>query len=80
MHIKRIALVLALAGVTAGCASDSDTRDTQRRTLTGTAIGAAGGALIGSGSGKHLTGAAIGAAAGTASGYLYDRHKKKQEE
>ncbi|MDJ0863232.1 MAG: glycine zipper domain-containing protein [Gammaproteobacteria bacterium] len=43
-------------------------------------LGTAGGAAIGGLSGKPLTGAAMGAAAGTASGFLYDRHKKSKGE
>ena len=75
---RKLFLTLSLVGALAGCSSMSDT---ERRTLSGTAIGTSGGAAIGGmASGKPLTGAAIGAAAGTASGYLYDRHKKKQGE
>ena len=56
------AIVAAAAGLT-GCASMSST---QQRTLSGAAIGAAGGALIGAG-------------VGAASGYLYDQHKQSQQ-
>ncbi len=73
---RNMLITLALAGVLGGCSSMGDT---ERRTLSGTAIGTAGGAAIGGvASGKPLTGAAIGAAAGTAGGYLYDRHEKKK--
>ncbi len=73
---RKLFVSLGLVGVLAGCSSMSDT---ERRTLSGTAIGTAGGAAIGGmASGKPLTGAAIGAAAGTAGGYLYDRHQKKK--
>ncbi len=75
---RKLFVTLGLVGVLAGCSSMSDT---EKRTLSGTAIGTAGGALIGgAAAGKPLTGAAIGAAAGTAGGYLYDRHKKKKGE
>ena len=75
---KRMLVALGLVGVLAGCSSMSDT---EQRTLSGAAIGTAGGALIGeAASGKPSTGAAVGAAAGAASGYLYDRHKKNQGE
>jgi uncharacterized membrane protein len=51
----------------------------EQRTLSGAAMGAAGGALIGElAKGKPLTGAAIGAAAGALGGYLYDRHEKSE--
>ena len=50
--------------------------DTQRRTTTGAALGGAAAGLI--------TGewgwAAAGAAAGAAGGYLYDKHKKSEED
>ena len=73
---KRFFATLGLVGVMAGCSSMSDT---EQRTLSGAAIGTAGGALIGGmASGKPLTGAAIGAAAGAAGGFLYDRHKRNQ--
>lgn len=72
----RPVLVLALALGVAACSSMSDT---ERRTATGTGIGVAGGALIGElATGQPLHGAAIGAAAGALSGWLYDKHEKKQ--
>ena len=74
---RKLFVTLGLIGVLAGCSSMSDT---ERRTLSGTAIGTAGGAVIGGATGKPLTGAAIGAAAGTAGGYLYDRHEKKKDD
>ena len=70
-----IVLVVCLS---AGCANMSST---EQRTLSGAAIGTAGGALIGElATGQPLTGAAIGAAAGAAGGWLYDRHKKAEGE
>jgi len=46
--------------------------------MTGTGIGAAGGALIGElATGQPLHGAAIGAAAGALGGWLYDRHENE---
>ena len=70
---KPLAL-LGLVGALAGCANMSST---EQRTLSGAAIGTAGGALIGGmASGRPLTGAAIGAAAGAVGGFLYDRHEK----
>lgn len=79
--VRRALLVLCLATALTGCANMSDSeRDTGRRTATGAAIGVAAGAAIGElATGRPLTGAAVGAAAGAVSGWLYDRHHKKEE-
>ena len=78
MNARQLMLVTWVAGAMAGCSNMSTT---EQRTLSGAAIGTAGGALIGEmATGQPLTGAAIGAAAGAASGYLYDRHKRKQDD
>lgn len=71
------ALVLATAVVVplAGCA---DMTPTQQRALSGTAIGAGGGAIIGAIAGNAGLGAGIGAAAGLAGGLIYDQVKKGQ--
>ena len=77
MHatIKAMA-ALFLAALLAGCANMSSG---EQRTLSGAAIGAAGGALIGGmAKGRPMTGAAVGAAAGALGGYLYDRHERSQ--
>jgi uncharacterized membrane protein len=63
----------ALLAAFAGCA---DLTSRERRVLTGTAVGAGGGALIGAATGHPGAGAAIGGAAGAVGGYLYDREKK----
>jgi osmotically inducible lipoprotein OsmB len=52
--------------------------NTEQRTLSGGAIGAAGGAVIGAAAGAPGTGAAIGAGAGLLGGYLYDQYQKSQ--
>jgi hypothetical protein len=70
------AMVLVGALVLTACA---DLDDTSRRTLTGGAAGAAGGALIGAMAGNAGLGAAIGGGAGLAGGYIYDQHKKGQQ-
>lgn len=69
-----------LAGVVvalplAGCA---DMTQTQQRALSGTAIGAGGGAIIGAIAGNAGLGAGIGAVAGLAGGLIYDKVKKDQ--
>ncbi len=69
---------LALAGVlcsllaAGGC---SGMNDTQQRTLSGGALGAAGGAAIGAlTGGSAALGAVIGGAAGAGGGYLTSQH------
>lgn len=59
----------------AGCA---DMTPTQQRALSGTAIGAGGGAVIGAIAGNAGLGAGIGAVAGLAGGFIYDKVKKDQ--
>ena len=52
---------------------------TEQRVLSGGAIGAGAGALLGGAAGGNpAAGAILGGAAGAAGGYLYDRHKKNQ--
>jgi uncharacterized membrane protein len=64
-------VLLALAAFVSGCAMN----ETQQRTGTGAAIGALGGALIGT----SRESAAIGAAIGAAGGYLYDQTNKRED-
>jgi hypothetical protein len=71
------AAALAIAGAfgTSALAADSGTSDTQRRTLTGAAIG---GAVVGVATGSAGW-AAVGAVAGGTGGYLYDKNKKNEQ-
>ena len=69
--------LLAATGTLVGCAGMSDT---EHRTLEGGAIGAAGGALIGSFSADAGKGALIGAGVGAIGGYLFDQHKKGEQD
>ena len=73
----RTMLVLVLAGaiLAGGCAGMSYT---EQRMLSGGAIGAGTGALIGWGAGNAAAGAAIGGGAGLLGGYLYDQYEKSQ--
>lgn len=72
---KQILTVCLITGL-AGCSNMSTT---EQRTLSGAAIGTAGGALIaGLTHGNAGTGALIGAAAGAAGGWLYDHHEKSE--
>ena len=74
--MKRLILVAAVAVVPlAGCA---DMTPTQQRALSGTAIGAGGGAVIGAIAGNAGLGAGIGAAAGLAGGLIFDQAKRSQ--
>lgn len=70
-----VILVLLAALVVGGCSGMSYT---EQRVLSGGAIGAGGGALIGAAAGSTATGAAIGGGAGLLGGYLYDQHEKSQ--
>lgn len=76
---SRILPALACAGLLLnGCANMSTG---EQRAFSGAAIGAAGGALIGElATGQPRTGAAIGAATGAIGGWLFDRHKKAQDQ
>jgi predicted small secreted protein len=74
--MKRLILVTALASLTlAGC---SNMTTGQQRALSGTAIGAGGGAIIGAIAGNAGLGAGIGAAAGLAGGLIYNQAKGGQ--
>ena len=74
--MKKLILAAAAAMVPlAGCA---DMNPTQQRALSGTAIGAGGGAIIGAIAGNAGMGAGIGAAAGLAGGLLFDQAKRNQ--
>jgi len=76
--MKTIAKPLAIAGVillTTGCSATKG----EQRVLTGTALGAGAGALIGAATGSAATGALIGAGAGAAGGYLYHRGKRDSD-
>jgi len=74
--MKRLAfafVILTFAG-TLGCSGMSHTQQT---TLSGGAIGAAGGAVLGAVvGGSPLVGAAVGGAAGAATGYIVGEHDK----
>jgi osmotically inducible lipoprotein OsmB len=74
--MKRVAVLLLVAAmVVGGCSGMSNT---QQRTLSGGAIGASSGALIGWAAGCPACGAAIGGGAGLAGGYIYDQYEKSQ--
>ena len=72
---KTIILVMVATLMLGGCAGMSST---EQRVLSGGAMGASSGALIGWAAGSPAVGAAIGGGAGMLGGYLYDRYQKSQ--
>ncbi len=71
--MKQAAIVIMVAAfLVGGCAGMSNT---QQRTLSGGAIGASSGALIGWAAGSPAAGAAIGGGAGMLGGFLYDQYE-----
>jgi len=72
---KTFILVVVAVMVLGGCSGMSNT---QQRMLSGGAIGAGSGALIGWAAGCPACGAAIGGGAGVVGGYVYDRYQKSQ--
>ena len=71
-----IAILVAGAFATSGCAGMSQT---EQRTLTGGAGGAAAGAAIGAIAGNAGLGALIGGAVGASGGFLYGKHKESEQ-
>jgi len=74
--MSKIIIILALIVALTGCAGMSDTG---QRTVSGSLIGAGGGALIGAIAGNAGMGAAIGALAGAGGGFLYGKHKESEK-
>jgi uncharacterized membrane protein len=68
-------LIVVMALLLGGCSGMSNTT---QRTLSGGAIGAGGGTLIGWAAGCPACGAAIGAGAGALGGYAYDQYEKSR--
>lgn len=71
--MKPLILVVAMASLP--MAACSDMTPGQQRALSGTAIGAGGGAIIGAIAGNAGLGAGIGAAVGLAGGLIYNQAK-----
>src|ERR1700722_113682 len=76
MQMKPIIALLLSGLVLAGC---SDMSSTQQRALSGTAIGAGGGAILGAIGGNAGLGAVAGAGAGLIGGLIYDNVKKNEQ-
>ncbi len=72
---KVMILVVVVALALGGCSGMSST---QQRMLSGGAIGASSGALIGWAAGSPAAGAAIGGGAGVLGGFLYDQYQKSR--
>ena len=74
--MKKILVFLVVATlVVSSCAGMSTT---EQRVLSGTAIGAGGGALVGWAAGSPAVGAAVGAGAGALGGLIYDQFEKSR--
>ncbi len=72
---KAVVLLGTVALLSWGCAGMSYT---EQRVLSGGAMGAAGGALIGAAAGSTAIGAAAGGGAGLLGGYIYDQYQKSR--
>jgi len=72
---RTLALVVVVVLLVGSCSGMSNT---QQRVLTGGAVGAGSGALIGWAAGCPGCGAAIGGGAGLLGGYVYDQYEKSR--
>lgn len=72
---RALVLVLAASLLVGAC---SGMTPTQQRVLSGGAIGAGSGALIGWAAGSPAAGAAIGGGAGLLGGFIYDQYEKSR--
>lgn len=70
---KAVIVAVVCALVLSGCAGMTYT---EQRVLSGGALGASSGALIGWAAGSPAVGAAVGGVAGMAGGFVYDRYEK----
>ena len=70
---------LAFAALALSIGACADMTPTQQRALSGTAIGAGGGAIIGAIGGNAGLGAGIGAGAGLLGGLLVDQSRQAQD-
>lgn len=74
--LTSLAGAAVLVAALAGCENMSRT---QQDVGIGTAVGAAGGLLVGAITGRPMTGLAVGAAAGAAGGFLFDQGRKSAQ-
>jgi osmotically inducible lipoprotein OsmB len=73
--MRQALAIMVVSLVISGCAGMSPT---EQRVLSGGAIGASGGTLIGLAAGSPAIGAAVGGGAGLLGGYVYDQYQKSQ--
>jgi len=73
--MKKTLAIMVIALALSGCAGMSPT---EQRVLSGGAIGASGGTLIGMAAGSPAIGAAVGGGAGLLGGLVYDQYQKSQ--
>jgi uncharacterized membrane protein len=78
--MRRLAMILPITALLALSACSTPDRTTGERTLTASAVGAAGGAAAGLITGNFWTGLAAGAVGGATSGFLFDQIDKSREE
>jgi uncharacterized membrane protein len=74
---KILVLMLVVTFMLTSCAGMSTT---EQRVLSGGAVGAGGGALVGWAAGNPAVGAAVGAGAGAVGGLIYDQYQKSRGE
>lgn len=72
---QTVILILIGALLVSGCSGMSST---EQRMLSGGAIGASSGALIGWAAGSPAVGAAVGGGAGALGGLIYDQYQKNR--
>jgi len=72
---KAVAPLLVALLFSGGCSGMSYT---EQRVLSGGAVGATGGAVIGALAGSATLGAAAGGGAGLLGGYVYDQYQKSR--
>lgn len=74
-RLKTLLMVVVASGSLTAC---SGLDNTQQRAVTGTGIGAAGGAVLGAIGGNAGLGALVGAGAGLAGGLIYNNVKEDE--
>ena len=76
--MKKLSLIIILI-ISLTTIGWADMSKTEKRTLTGGAVGAGAGAVVGAVAGNTALGLVGGAAVRLAGGYLYDHHEKSKK-